>query len=217
MIRVACPRCHCKLNAKDELLGEVRDCPQCGHPIQITLIRVPGTSSRPRSTIRGNMPAAEQSAIAHLHVPECLARSNCYLICDNHKLVAAWENNGNSWMLKTNFGMISANRNQDQLPVQGDFKLIELSMRMTDEGVRLRQITSYQLAPHWALLQLIKGDDKVLKTVTGLGHLNKEQKVAVMKFIREHFMREVWENANQVLDYLMNTDYHSAASSAATR
>ena len=216
MIRIACPRCHCKLNVKDELLGEVRDCPQCGHPIRITLVRVPEVSSRPESTIHVNPSAAEQPAIAHLHLPECLTRSDCYLICDNHKLVAAWENNGNGWMLKTNFGMISANRNQDQLPVQGDFKLIELSMQMTDEGVRLRQITSYQLAHHWALLQLVKGDDKILKTVTGLGHLSKEQKVAVIKFIREHFMREVWENADQVLDYLMNTDYHSARSPAVT-
>ena len=42
-----------------------------------------------------------------------------------------------------------------------------------------------------------------------MGRLTKEQKAVVQTFLREHFMRHIWEDATDVLEYLSNFDYHS--------
>jgi len=148
--------------------------------------------------------------LPHKDAPERLNRHNHYLICDKAKLVATWENNGRGWMLKTSSGMISALRNHEQLPSQGDFKLVELKLKATDDGLRLTGIHSYQLTQRWALTNLDKGDDKILGSITGSGFLNREQKGVVRGVIKDQFMRHVWEDAHHVLEYLMNSDFHSA-------
>ena len=215
MISVTCPSCGAKLNAKDQLAGETRKCPKCGQPVLITRSAAPPEpagqaspgpdESAPDAQIHG----ATKTALQKLDVPERLDRQNHYLICDKIKLVATWENNGQSWMFKTNFGMVSAARNHEQLPTQGDFKLVELQIDMTDAGLRLAGMVSYQLAPRWALTQLDKGDDKVVSKITAPGSLNKDQKGVVRNVIKDRFMRQVWQDAQRVLDYLANTDYHS--------
>jgi len=215
MIRVTCPRCASKLNAKDALAGQTRKCPKCG-----AMVLIPEPDQSGTTAGEGAIALAEAAPDQHVHgaiekklpakeLPERLGRQNRYLICDKSKLVAAWENNGHGWMLKTNFGFISATRNYDQLPAQGNFKLVELQLKMTDEGLRLAGIRTYQLARRWALTNLDKGDDKILSAVTDSGFLNKEQKSVVQKAIKEQFMRHVWEGAANVLDYLTNGDYHS--------
>ena len=70
-------------------------------------------------------------------------------------------------------------------------------------------MTSYQLAQSWALTTLDKGDDKILSTVVALGRLNKVQKDVVRQTIKDRLMHPVWTDAQNVLDYLANTDYHS--------
>ena len=82
-------------------------------------------------------------------------------------------------------------------------------MAMADEGLRLQGIRCYHLAERWALTTLEQDDHKILSRITGPGRLSKEQKAVVQRFLREQFMRSVWENAQQVLDFLTNTDYHS--------
>lgn len=120
-----------------------------------------------------------------------------------------WEGNGQGWMLKTNAGFVKVSRNPDQLPSQGDYTLIELVMAMTDDGLRLQGIHCYQLAERWALTTLDQDDHKILSRIDGPGQLTKDQKNVVQKFLREQFMREVWHDAREVLDYLSNLDYHS--------
>jgi len=217
MIRITCPGCKSKLNAKDELLGQKRKCPKCGAEIVISVSQTANVASSaavekaglddaaPDTHARG----ASETTLKKVDLPERIDRNSYYLICDKSKLVATWENNGQGWMLKTSFGLVSASRNFDQLPAQGDFKLVELRLDVTDEGKRLRGIRSYQLAQRWALTELDKGDDQIIAKIADLGFLNKEQKSVVRNAVKEHFMRHVWENAGNVLDYLGNTDYHS--------
>ena len=210
-----CPGCESKLNAKDELVGQTRNCPKCGTPV---LIAQPDAAAEPfPQELAGldepapdqHVHGASETSLRSFDVPERLDRSNHYLVCDKSKLVATWENNGQGWMLNTNFGLVSATRNHEQLPTQGDFKLIELKLTVADAGFRLDNVTSYQLALRWALTKLDKGDDKILSAVTGPGFLNKEQKNAVRRVIKDQFMPEVWQDSNKVLEYLGNTDYHS--------
>jgi len=39
--------------------------------------------------------------------------------------------------------------------------------------------------------------------------LNRDQKNAVRLMLREQFMRPVWENSTEVLEYLSNADFHA--------
>lgn len=80
---------------------------------------------------------------------------------------------------------------------------------MTPEGKRLSGLATFQLANRWALTTLDQADDLVVGKITNFGFLNKDQKNVVRQALRDQFMRQVWENAVAVLDYLGNTDYHS--------
>lgn len=204
MIRLSCPSCNSRLSAKDKLAGQTCKCPKCGTPIQIP---APDPAAEPDP--KGFVQNAAPSTLLALDMPDQLDRANQYLICDSQKLLARWQNDGRGWMLKTTAGFISARRNRELLPNRGDFKLIELQFAATDEGPRLRGITSYQLAKSWALIALEKGEDTILSMVSGVGSLNKEQKNAVRQAIRDQLMHPVWADAKDVLDYLANADYHS--------
>jgi hypothetical protein len=211
MIRVRCPQCGSKLNAKDELAGQTRKCPKCAQPVLI----VADSTAAPDSIAGGETSSDQHIQLAseeHLPSPdrpERLNRESHYLICDRTRLVAAWENNGDGWMLKTTAGFVNAKRNRDSLPAQGDFKLVELKFTTTPEGKRLAGLASYQLGAHWALTALDQGDEAILGKITGPGCLNKDQKNVVRQALREQFMRQVWEKAAAVLEYLGNADYHS--------
>ncbi|MDY0167021.1 MAG: hypothetical protein RBS80_10785 [Thermoguttaceae bacterium] len=215
MIRVTCPGCNSRLSAKAKLAGRSSKCPKCG-----TVISVPAPDMTPETAADfedvlddagdAHAEAPSQTKLPTLEAPERLDRQNRYLICDKSKLVATWKNDGHGWMLKTGFGMISAARNHEQLPAQGDFRLVELKIDMTDDGLRLHGLAVYQLAPRWALTKLDKGDDQIVSSIASAGWLNRDQKNVVRTFIKDQFMREVWEHADEVLDYLGNTDYHSA-------
>jgi hypothetical protein len=198
MIRVVCPGCGNKLNAKDELAGQTRKCPQCATPLKIPEIAATAPTAAPTAA-----PVAAPPRLERLH------RRHRYLILGATQLIAAWENDGHGWMLKTPGGLVSATRNRDQLLPEGDFKLVELKLDTTDQGLRLRGLAVYQLAHRWALANLIKGDDAILTAVTGLGGLKREQKLVVRQVLGEHFMREVWQDSHRVLDYLSSTDFHS--------
>lgn len=219
MIRLTCSSCQVRLNAKEELAGQTRKCPKCGETLQI-----PEAPSAPETApISDDDPWVGLDDVdpnQHVHdaldhelpgvdAPKRLVRLNRYLICDKTKLFAMWEANGQGWMLKTSSGFIKARSNADKLPSQGNFTLVELRMATTDDGHRLSGIHSYELAKRWVLTTLEQDDHLILGKITGPGYLTKEQKAAVQAFLREHFMRNIWEEATDVLDYLANFDYHS--------
>lgn len=216
MIRVQCAHCGSKLNAKPELAGQTRKCPKCGQPVLIAepepqpeAETTPQFEEVPEVVASTGALAAKETAAEH--VPERLNRQHRYLICDRTRLIAMWENNGQGWVVKTNSGMAPASRNQDKLPVEGDFRLVELKLEPTPAGHRLRGLICYQLTHRWALRNLARGDDAILKAVEGLHGLGREQKNVVRRALHEQFMGPVWQNAHKVLAFLKSTDYHTAA------
>jgi len=212
MIRVICPNCQSKLDAKDELAGQTRKCPRCGQPVVIASDEPASASAEPLAPAVSSSPAADSASStiqAALDYPDQLGRLNHYLICGRDKLVATWKNDGRGWMLKSGAGFVSAKRNNDKLPSQGTFTLVELEIRTHDGGHELVAITSYRLAERWALPALAQRDDKILSKISGPGALNREQKTAVMAYLREHFMAEVWHRVPEIVEYLTNADYHS--------
>lgn len=212
MIRVTCPHCGSKLNAKDELAGQTRKCPKCAQALRVVADAPPApgnTDATPSPAIPQTQQAAEER-LPSLDLPEHLNRLSHYLICDRTHLVATWENDGRGWLLKTTSGLIPAKRNRDKLPSQGDFKLVELKLSLTPDGKRLAGLTSYQLALRWALTLLDQGDEQIVGKIIGYGSLNQDQKNLVREALRDQFMRDVWQGAADVLAYLGNTDYHSS-------
>jgi len=213
MISVTCPGCKRGLNANDELAGQTRKCPKCGATIEIPQPAAPDaamdTITLDEAVTETHVQTVSRPALPPKDYPERLNRQSKYVILDKTNLVATWENNGNGWMLKAGFGFVSAARNHEQIPAQGDFKLVELRLKMMDDGLRMTGMTSYQLAKRWALTKLDKGDDKILGAITGMGFFNRDQKAVIRKHIKEQFMRQVWEDAHNVLDFLQDRDYHS--------
>jgi hypothetical protein len=219
MIRLTCPSCQSRLNAKDELAGQSRKCPKCGAVVEIPEAPAEVDEAAAATEADADVWAGLDDVAPDQHVhaaldhvipkpegPKRLTRLNRYLICDKAHLFAVWEGNGQGWMLKTNAGLVKVDRAPEQLPSQGEYTLVELVMAMTDDGLRLDGIHCYELAKRWALTTLEQDDHKILSRIAGPGDLTKEQKRVVQKFLREHFMRDVWEDAREVLDYLANLD-----------
>jgi hypothetical protein len=147
--------------------------------------------------------------LKHIDAPTRLGRIHRYLICDPWRVIAFWENNGQGWRIRTDYGFTSAARSPEKIPNQGDFKLVELRMAVLRDELRLKGIQVYQLQRHWALAGLGRADDLVCKSIVGLGSLLRAQKDAVRLQLQERFMRTIWGDAQEVLDYLSNDDYHS--------
>jgi hypothetical protein len=223
MIRITCPNCQSRLNAKEELLGQTRGCPKCGTPILIAEPEsaapyeygetVPLDDVAPEHRVEVPESEGLQSAS---HGPEHLDRQSRYVILDTSNVVAAWEDNGQGWVMKTRGGYVSVTRNQDKLATQGKYTLVELRLGTTDEGFRMQGIRCYRLAARWALTALPKGDDAILRKIEGPGSLSRTQKFALCQYIKEQFMREVWASVPEIHDYLLNADYHSPGVEAAS-
>jgi DNA-directed RNA polymerase subunit RPC12/RpoP len=216
MIRFTCPGCQRKLNAKDDLVGQTRNCPNCGTAVLVRPDEDPlvgPEEATPNETAASLIHGVSEEALPLYSGPSRLNRINHYLVCDNSRIVAAWENNGHGWMLRTTAGLISAARNREKIPNQGDFKLVELQMESVEDVLRLRGLTVYQLNRRWGLVGLGRGDDDVLKAVVGLGSLNRDQKGILRMHLNERYMRSVWEDNQPLQDFLGNDDYASPGAS----
>jgi hypothetical protein len=217
MIQFTCPNCNSKLNAKDELAGQVRKCPRCGTAVRIEPMETPAPPIAPPAQeendglsdpVAAHASPPGETPLPH-PVPERLDRHGHYLILGPGHVIAIWESNGRGWQLKTSGGLVSATRNRDKLPTEGDFRLVELKLATSEEGHRMERIVVFGLARRHALLNLARGDDAILSAVTGPKGLNRDQKNLVRAAIRDRFMREVWQGAERVLEYLGNADFHS--------
>jgi hypothetical protein len=223
MIRFLCPGCRSRIQAKDELAGQVRRCPRCQVAFRIPRPEFPTEEYLEAEWVEGAGPAetsvapaapgktkivpAPEEGIRTVEVPDKLVRTNVYLICDKASIYGVWENNGRGWQVKGSMGFVSARQNSDELPLEGDFQLVELKMRPVPGGMRLVGLMSYQLAPRYALLSLAKGDEDILSKVVGPGRLTRDQKSAIKLFILNKFMHPVWQEAREVLDFLNSPDY----------
>ena len=211
MVRVTCPHCASTLNAKDELVGHMRKCPKCGQPIKI----VADAPATPESVPVAETPPDEDAhaivaeGLPPRRLPDRLDRHSHYLIVDRTSLRATWQSDGHGWMMKMGPNYVSAKRDRENLPTEGDFKLVELTFAVTPEGRRLTGVIAFQLALRWALTVLHEGDDQITGKIRSFGSLNREQKFAVRQALKEHFMPDVWEHSPEVLEYLANLDYHS--------
>lgn len=215
MLVVTCPSCQTRLKVAPQFVGKAGKCPRCGEIITIRQSAAAEVSDPSPPTAPPSSGGSEElPAIEH---PDKLVRNFHYLVCDRLGIVATWEANGQGWMIRSGTTFVRAVRNADKLPAQGDFKLVELQIVAHEDGShRLEGLHVYQLAPRYALTRIERGEDALLGAIRGPGALNRDQKAAVFRYIREKFMRPVWENNQALIDYLTNQDYHSPGISPPT-
>ena len=145
-------------------------------------------------------PPPDEISRAHFSSPTKLAPWNYYLICDHHNIVARWQNDSHGWMLYRGDGFSRARHVADEVPIFGEFVLIDIGIDKHGETTRLSHVTAYQLQPEFALLELVKSDIAVLRTITGPATLNEKQKDLVRDFVKSHFLRHVWAVLDELLE-----------------
>ncbi|MHB8898089.1 MAG: zinc ribbon domain-containing protein [Thermoguttaceae bacterium] len=222
MLRITCPNCQSKLNAKEALIGQTRNCPKCRHPV---LIQAPAanppvqTHAAPGATVPPDdetptvhvEPRDEGDGLAQVKAiadpAKELKSPNKYVICDRQRIVAVWE--GEGWQLKTPAGVVSAKRITEQLPSQGNLRLVELRVTRTTDAMYLTGIVSHELASRFALLAIGRGDNQILEKIVRPSGLTRDQKQMVRRYLQETFMPEVWRDNNPITEYLASPDQHT--------
>ena len=228
MLRITCPHCQSKLNAKEKLIGQTRKCPKCGQDV---LIQPRGTEVEPTDLARSasdqseTVPVTEETPTVHVEPPqepERLAQveavadpptelkpPNRYLICDRQRIIAVWEGDGSGWQLTSPTGLISAKRNTEQIPSQGVFRFIDLKIERSEQGMHLAGIACHELAPRWAMPSIGRGDNPILEKIVGPSGLSRDQKQMIRRYLQDNFMSEVWRNRQEVVDFLSDDNFHT--------
>lgn len=224
MLRIICPGCQSKLNAKEKLIGQTRKCPKCGYEVLIEA----QAASEPGQPDSGQLaaddavavppevrvePPQETEGLARVvpvaEPPRGLVPPNKYLICDPQRIIAVWEGDGSGWQLKTPSGLISAKRNTEQIPQQGSFRLIELRITRGSDSMHVTGIVCHALAARWALTALGRSDNAILEKIAGPSGISRDQKQMVRRYLQDTFMPEVWRERAELLDFLSNEDIHT--------
>ena len=231
MIRVVCQNCGSKLNAKAKLAGQTRKCPKCGEPVLIPAEAGEGKTSTEAGLqeaepgMEGQGGTAQETssvpiiyanpateALPSKNLLKRLHRTHRYLICDQSNVRAAWANDGRGWMLKVSSGFAPAKQNREVLPAYGTFTLVELVMKHTDDGLRLEALEIYKLASRFAMPKLERGDDDICEAIVDRCPLTREQKASIYQIFKTLFMRDVWGDSTEVINFLLNADTHSHTS-----
>ena len=220
MLQITCPNCHSKLNAKEKLIGQTRNCPKCKTPVLIKAASDAPASQSPATidvASEAETPAiiaetreegeglAQVTAIAEAATE--LKAPNKYVICDRQRIIAVWE--GDGWQLKTPAGLVSAKRDTEQIPSQGVFRLIELRVTRTPDAMFVTGIVCHELVPRWALPAIARGDNQILEKIVGPAGLTRDQKQMVRRYLQETFMPEVWRDSEAITEFLASADQHT--------
>lgn len=218
MIQITCPNCQSKLNAKEKLVGQTRNCPKCKHPVLIQAPTQsqtdltsedakPGETETPSIVVTPRDEGEGLAKVTAIADPVTELKSpNKYVVCDRQRIIAVWE--GDGWQLKTPAGLISAKRNTEQIPSQGVFRLVELRVTRTTDAMYLTGIVTHELTPRWALPAIARGDNQILEKIVGPSGLTRDQKQMVRRYLQETFMPDVWRHSDAIGEYLANADQH---------
>lgn len=194
MIRVICPNCNSKLDAKDELLGQTRNCPKCKNPLVIR-----------SSNISVNDGAALETADGK---PVHLEPLHRYFILSPDRIIAHWEN-GKGWQINVGNGFANVRMSSNAIPDQGSFILVDLAIKNTDEGMKMTGLKLYKISMRGALTSLAREETEILKKIDGPGILLKPQKSLITAFLQKNYMFEFLSQGKIVTDYLSSEDIAS--------
>ena len=222
-IRVRCKNCGVKIEAKDELSGKIRPCPNCKSEILIT----PEKNTTPEMTADSETSKAKTQAdvdqteiitplsgettpIIHdnmeglptHHPPTKLLPDNRYFILSNEHIIAFWEV-GKGWQFNIGSGFVSAKFHKELLPNAGTFKFIEIMINQLETGKQLTGIRTFSLPGKWVIPAIGREPDEILAKINGKAVMTKQQRVKLLAYIRQNYMPEFLQKSKNVYEYLL--------------
>lgn len=141
--------------------------------------------------------------------PKRLVPGFRYLILDSERLLAVWQLE-TGWQVNDGSRLVSAKRNAQILPKQGDFRFIELQLGSVNDEFLVTKLRIFQLARQYSVSKIAQDENEVLSTISGASSLTRSQKNALFQGLKKYFMRSVWADSPAVYDFLLNEDFHSS-------
>jgi len=200
MFQIFCPSCGAKLNAREEIIGQTRNCPKCS---QSVLIQREEESVTP---ITVNVPSITEIVVgpkigevggAIDGLPERLEYRHRYYIVGADRMIAVWEP-GKSWQINIGNGFAPAKKNPNAIPDQGTFVFVELVIGSSEDGNRLETLKIFKISMRGALTSLYRDEGEILHKVDGPGQLTKNQKNVLMNHLQRNFMYEALAEAVEI-------------------
>ena len=228
-IRVKCKNCGSKIEAKDELAGQTRQCPKCKSPILIAPnpeyqnTSVNQDAGRAEAVVAQSLTPHHSSLAPHISAlpaddnqivydnqerlpkhdpPTKLSSHYRYFIMAHDRMIAAWEI-GKGWQYQTGNGFVSAKLNKELLPNSGTFKFVEMIIEQLETGKRLSGIRTFSLMGKWAIPAIAREPEEILAKIDGKAVMSKPQRMQLLAFIRKHYMPDFLQNAKEVYEYLI--------------
>lgn len=147
-------------------------------------------------------------AIRPVERPKRLDAQCRYFILDAERLVGYWQMT-TGWQVNDGVKLVSARRNSQAIPKQGDFRFLELQLGEQDGEFRVLRIRIFQLARQYSVTKIALEENDVLTTITTQSGLTRSQKNVLLQSLKAHFMRGMWADSPAIYEYLLNDDYHS--------
>ena len=229
-IRVRCKNCGSKIEAKDELLGQIRNCPKCKSQILIEPEQNIGRNSKETTNAATPSVATTSAEIISQkevsdHItqeqiveakilyenmdhqpshepPKKLVPHYRYFIFAHDRMIAHWEI-GKGWLYNIGTGFVSAIYNKELLPNSGSFKFVEMMIDPTETGKRLTGLRTFSITGKWAIQAIGRESDEIVSKIDGKAILMKQQRIQLLAFIRNNYMPEFLNNCKEVYDYLI--------------
>ena len=214
VIVVYCNGCGSKLNAKDELRGEIRNCPKCRKPILIEEeppkeepVEITDDMLIPPPTegITMTLPTGPVIGGENVDRPFRLDFNNRYFVLGHDRLIAVWES-GKGWLVNVGGGFASAKKNVGAIPDQGTFILVELMIAETELGRTPVGLRLFRIIKRGALTALYRDESEILGVIEGAGSLSKPQKSVLLGYLQRNFMQTFFDNDPRIMDFLTNDD-----------
>jgi len=222
-IRVICKNCGSKIDAKDELLGQRRNCPKCRSLLLIepensatqeiakysedNEIAVPQNNNQTKIVIPQ---ADEKTPIVYDNLaplpthnpPTKLLSENRYFILSHERLFAFWEIS-KGWQINIGTGFVSAKFNKEHLPNTGTYKFVEMIIKQLDTGKQLAGLRTFAVSGKWAIPAIGREPEEILAKLSGKAVLTKPQRMHLLGYIRQNYMPDFLKNAKEVYEYLI--------------
>ncbi|MCR5163003.1 MAG: hypothetical protein K6C40_03200 [Thermoguttaceae bacterium] len=151
----------------------------------------------------------EEETIHPVDHPKRLNPQFRYVILNSEKMIAYWQMT-TGWQINDGMRLVSAKRNAQLLPKQGDFRFIEMQFGEVDGEFRITKLRIFQLASQYSVSKIAGDEGEVLSTITRAAGLTRSQKGALLQGLKAHFMRSVWADSPAIYEYLFNEDFHSS-------
>ncbi|GHT15560.1 hypothetical protein FACS1894170_13090 [Planctomycetales bacterium] len=190
--QIQCPFCDVKLNAKVKHIGKTKKCPKCNGDIFV--------ENPDNLVLELNEPFVPQDANPFESIslrPAQLELHDRYFILGSDRIAAVWSVN-DGWKVNVGSGFAPARSNQTAIPDQGVFAFVHLKH---NDGIPAKLAVN-RIASRGALMAIVRDENGILRKLEDTVELNVNQKDVLMRYLRQIYMADVLDQAQDVLNSL---------------